>query len=164
MSAHEVIVRALSNEIGGLAAYYTEKLTPLCQSPLEVIFGAVMTFVLRQSRPQGLVCCIPSDEEKYSECQYLLMPQYPWFGYRIDWAIKIKGAKRPFVFIELDGHDFHERTKEQAARDRAKDRAIQSADITVFRFTGSELYRDPGGCVWQVMKLLYAREEQEVGQ
>jgi very-short-patch-repair endonuclease len=54
--------------------------------------------------------------------------------------------------IECDGHDFHERTKEQAAKDRSRDRALQAAGYTVMRFTGSELYRDPLKCVEEVLR------------
>lgn len=55
------------------------------------------------------------------------------------------------LVVECDGHEFHERTKEQAARDRSRDRALQASGHTVMRFTGSELYRDPMGCVLEVM-------------
>lgn len=54
--------------------------------------------------------------------------------------------------VECDGHNFHERTKEQAARDRARDRNLQMRGIEVFRFTGSELWRDPWGCAGQVIE------------
>lgn len=50
------------------------------------------------------------------------------------------------IVVECDGHDFHERTKEQAARDRARDRERQSAGAIVFRFTGSEIHADPFKC------------------
>jgi len=52
--------------------------------------------------------------------------------------------------VECDGHDFHERTKEQAARDRSRDRALQTGGYTVMRFTGSEIHRDPLKCVLEV--------------
>lgn len=55
------------------------------------------------------------------------------------------------LIVECDGHDFHERTKEQAARDRDRDRQAQLAGIEIFRFTGSELWRDPLGCADQVI-------------
>jgi very-short-patch-repair endonuclease len=45
--------------------------------------------------------------------------------------------------VECDGHDFHERTKEQARRDRKRDRDLQALGYTVLRFTGSEIARDP---------------------
>jgi very-short-patch-repair endonuclease len=54
------------------------------------------------------------------------------------------------LIIECDGHDFHERTKEQAAKDRSRDRASTLTGYEVFRFTGAELWRDPLGCAKQV--------------
>jgi hypothetical protein len=54
------------------------------------------------------------------------------------------------LIVECDGHDFHERTKEQAANDRSRDRAAMLAGFEVFRFTGSELWRDPWGCGKQI--------------
>ena len=55
------------------------------------------------------------------------------------------------LVVECDGHDFHERTKEQAAKDRSRDRHLNAAGYDVFRFTGSELWRDPWGCADQVI-------------
>lgn len=54
------------------------------------------------------------------------------------------------LVVECDGHDFHERTKEQAASDRSRDRALNALGYDVFRFTGSELWRDPWECAEQV--------------
>lgn len=54
------------------------------------------------------------------------------------------------LVIECDGHDFHERTKEQAARDRSRDRSLNNDGYDVFRFTGSEIWRDPWGCADQI--------------
>lgn len=54
------------------------------------------------------------------------------------------------LIVECDGHDFHERTKEQAARDKSRDRHTVMAGYKVFRFTGSEIWRDPMGCAQQV--------------
>jgi very-short-patch-repair endonuclease len=56
------------------------------------------------------------------------------------------------LIVECDGHDFHERTKEQAAKDRARDREAQENGYEIFRFTGSELWRDPLGCAKQVIE------------
>jgi very-short-patch-repair endonuclease len=54
------------------------------------------------------------------------------------------------LVVECDGHDYHERTKEQAASDRSRDRQLNASGYDVFRFTGSELWRDPWGCAEQV--------------
>jgi hypothetical protein len=55
------------------------------------------------------------------------------------------------IAVECDGHDFHERTKEQAKRDRKRDRDLQARGFRVLRFTGSEIFRDAMACaatVW----------------
>jgi very-short-patch-repair endonuclease len=57
------------------------------------------------------------------------------------------------VVVECDGHDFHERTKEQAAKDKSRDRALILAGYQVIRFTGSEIWRDPVACATQVLQL-----------
>lgn len=59
------------------------------------------------------------------------------------------------IAVELDGHDFHEKTKEQAQNDKEKDRFLQSHGYLVARFTGSEVYRDPQKCSNEVRHLAF---------
>jgi len=66
--------------------------------------------------------------------------------------------------IECDGHDFHERTKEQASRDRARDRALQAEGIAVFRFTGSDIHWDADACAQECIEFLIAREQEEANR
>lgn len=56
--------------------------------------------------------------------------------------------------VELDGHDFHEKTKEQAARDHSRDRLLTLEQWVPLRFTGSEVFSDPSGCLAEVMAFL----------
>lgn len=76
---------------------------------------------------------------------------------RVDFLLFAKDGRR--LVIECDGHEFHERTKEQAARDRSRDRMLLAHGCPVVRFTGSEIYRDVQGCVYEVVELL----EDETG-
>lgn len=92
-----------------------------------------------------------------------ISPQVDVAGWRVDFLIHVHAdwsrAEQPGpmgwnrLIVECDGHDFHERTKEQAARDRDRDRDRQAQldGIEIFRFTGSELWRDPLGCADQVV-------------
>ena len=83
--------------------------------------------------------------------EYELYPQYEIrddlnkIKYRIDFALlypRCDGNEDKIkVAIECDGHEFHERTKEQAKRDKEKDRFLQSKGWLVARFTGSEIYK-----------------------
>lgn len=68
-----------------------------------------------------------------------------------DWNRNKGGERWRAVIVECDGHDFHERTKKQAARDRQRDRESQLNGIPVLRFTGSELWNDPWGCALEVI-------------
>ena len=79
--------------------------------------------------------------------------QHTLGNYRADFAIMYQGHH---VIVEADGHDFHERTKEQAQRDRQRDRDMQLMGWRVLRFTGSEIHRDAVGCARQVEEFLHA--------
>lgn len=54
------------------------------------------------------------------------------------------------VIVEADGHDYHEKTKAQAAKDKRRDRFLQDKGYNVLRFTGSEITRDPFKCAEEV--------------
>lgn len=72
--------------------------------------------------------------------------------YRADFLISYPFFGAHFaVVVECDGHDFHERTKRQAAHDRRRDRELQQLGYQVFRFTGSELSADARGCAAEVL-------------
>lgn len=74
--------------------------------------------------------------------------------YRVDFLL-ICTVWNVSVVIECDGHEFHERTKEQAQRDRSRDRTLQAMGYLVLRFTGSEIWRDPWGCAEQIAGSIY---------
>jgi very-short-patch-repair endonuclease len=68
--------------------------------------------------------------------------------FRVDFLVQVlldNDHTLQFV-IECDGHDFHEKTKEQAKRDRQRERHLQNSGYTVIRFTGSEIHEDPYSC------------------
>ena len=140
-----------------------EQLEEVCESPIEVMLGSALLLggMLADGPGKAGVPFIQlqkADALDRSSCVVAVVPQYLWKNYRIDFALFADRVSQP-VFIECDGHDFHERTKEQASRDRTKDRAIQEAGLTVLRFTGSEIYRDPDGCAAQVLNVLANRVE-----
>jgi len=65
--------------------------------------------------------------------------------YRVD--IAISDTKSMVLIVECDGHDFHDRTKIQAARDRKRDRDIlYMTGVVTVRFTGSEIFADAEEC------------------
>ena len=89
----------------------------------------------------------PVDRADYPTTYSALIPQAKVHVYRLDFAVLGEGIK---IAVECDGHDFHERTKEQAAHDRKRDRFLASHGWTVMRFTGSEIYRDAASCAREI--------------
>jgi very-short-patch-repair endonuclease len=92
-----------------------------------------------------------------------LVPQVKIDRFRADFVVtseRFDDAKlfSPIrILIEADGHDFHERTKEQAARDKARDRALVADGWQVLRFTGSEIWNRPGECAGEVVAIISAK-------
>ena len=87
---------------------------------------------------------------------FFLWPQIEIGPYRVDFmfaAVRGDGSVS-FAIIECDGHDFHERTKEQAQRDKARDRYLIGKGFRVLRFTGSEIYRNPEAVWDEIIKIV----------
>lgn len=83
--------------------------------------------------------------------------QFPIGKYKAD--IVIMAALNAYnrcikVAIECDGHDFHEKTKQQASKDKARDRYMQSKGWSVLRFTGSDIFKDPMACAEEISKFV----------
>lgn len=81
----------------------------------------------------------------------------------IDLLVRSEEGQPPTIVdrklaVECDGHNFHERTKEQASTDRERDRELQAAGYPVFRFTGSDIWNDPMGCARQALRFLCGEE------
>lgn len=65
------------------------------------------------------------------------------------------------IAIECDGHDFHEKTKQQARHDKRRDRYFQINNISVLRFTGSEIWKDARQCARDVFALYNSKSKSE---
>lgn len=68
------------------------------------------------------------------------------------------------VIVECDGHEFHEKNKEQAARDKSRDRFLLGRGWPVLRFTGSEIHRDAAKCAQEVRDCLLSQWHSGVGR
>lgn len=84
-------------------------------------------------------------------------------NYRVDFAIIVE-FKSPFtnnlyykVFVvECDGHEFHEKTKQQVIKDNERTRDLQKNGYEVIRFSGSEIFEDVKGCTLKIFEIIYS--------
>lgn len=131
-----------------------------CESPAERLFllGGNLTndfgISIQFASPEQIGQGVDNDHSwivgelvgEISGDRFKLFQQYVVGDYRVDFCVpELRLA------IEVDGHDFHERTKEQAAADKQRDRALAMAGYRVIRFTGSEIYADPNDAVVECM-------------
>jgi len=121
-----------------------------CNSPLEAAFAAWWIAAVQTDPDRALLI-----EQQVPVC--LSGAQY-----RLDFVVSVNpeglygsyltaDREPPRIAIELDGHEFHERTKEQVDLRNARDRALQINGWIVIHLSGSEFNRDPFGCVAQVL-------------
>lgn len=95
---------------------------------------------------------------------YMLAPQYQVphgkSAYKVDFCLW--GQARPGfgddqtltkVFIELDGHEFHEKTKQQVAHDKERERFLSTRCDALLRFSGHEVFVDTAKCCLEVAKV-----------
>ncbi len=86
----------------------------------------------------------------------LVSPQHEIAKFKVDFLltyfrfISPGSEQKRSVVVECDGHDFHEKTKEQAAYDKARERQIQAIGYPILRFTGSEIFADPLKCAREI--------------
>ena len=101
--------------------------------------------------------------------QILILPQTKEFtidGYRPDFTIVAEGCTN--FIIEIDGYEWHEKSKEQAITDRKKDRAYLKNGYIPIRFLGSEVFHNVNDCIKEMIEIvayyiyLQARENEEL--
>jgi very-short-patch-repair endonuclease len=110
-------------------------------SPLEAAFLAWWLAQTTASHISGI--CL--------ECQFDV--EVGKKKYRLDFALQpleyyefdrlARSGSWPKIAVELDGHEFHERTKEQVKKRDERDRDLQLAGWRVLHYSGSEFNADP---------------------
>lgn len=104
-----------------------------CESPIERAFGAAFMLIHGYFRGKPMIQAGLAVTEQAP--QQFIQPQFlSQEGFRADFLIGWNHGRhdQTSIVVECDGHAFHERTKEQAARDKSRDRSLS--------------YRDPCGC------------------
>jgi len=84
-----------------------------------------------------------------------IYPQIIIGDYRVDfYLVNVNYDEQRSLIVECDGHDFHEKTKDQAKRDKARDRYLVGQGHRIIRFTGSEIFSDPFSVVEEAIAVL----------
>jgi very-short-patch-repair endonuclease len=145
----ERIVRAGAE---GEAVRFEEEFYDLkrhCESPIEELLLAALFADHRLHEFELIFMGNFEPHSRHVRGETVFVHQQVKIGpYRTDFlfhdaSVPLEIGPPRFMVVECDGHDFHERTKEQARRDKQRDRYFQSIGYKVLRFTGSEIFADP---------------------
>lgn len=146
----------------------------LFETGLWVVTGAARFLGARAPlvvAPAGMLLSgIPAADGSERIPSVWLWRQYQVLDWKVDYVVGVhlKDEKPRYLVIECDGHDFHERTKEQAAKDRSRDRRLQDAGYRIHRYTGHEIYKDAYGCalaaIMALFELSYSPDEIDGGR
>ena len=125
-----------------------DKMLDLCESPIEKLFLirlygdriSMMDFI------KDYIGIIP-------QCAETLEIDGEFKSIRIDFLLNVPNRDIR-IAIECDGHDFHEKTKEQASADKARDFGLQKKGLYILRFSGSDIHNKIDYCVRRVWELL----------
>jgi very-short-patch-repair endonuclease len=144
-----------------LRGKFVKACSDYCESPIEEIMLAALLWA-----PLGCAC-----RRKLQTCfsgrapltGIVITPQHEISGYRVDFAISVNrpATAEVRVVVECDGHAFHEKTREQAVKDKQRDRELQIAGWKVFRFSGSEIWNDAVACCGDIDRLI--RKDHRLG-
>ena len=149
------------------AATTAECFLDACESPIEKLMLASLAFVFHQDWGPALnphpafVCADPND-------RLLIEPQKQIGAYRADFAITHRHAVATGMVcevravVECDGHAFHEKTPEQAIRDKTRDREMTSEGWMVLRFSGREIVHNPRQCAETVREAVRKEHMRQV--
>lgn len=87
-----------------------------------------------------------------------VMPECEMGAYRADFGVMAKAYGKGNAIIkaslECDGHDWHERTKEQVSYGRKRDRQLNTLGIEVLHYPGSDVNRDARQCARDAINVL----------
>ena len=83
---------------------------------------------------------------------YWLYPQVEIGNYRADFELINHKDKK--IIVECDGHEFHQKSKQQVEKDNQRERDLKKLGYEVVRFSGSEIFKDAEKCVEDLLDIL----------
>lgn len=149
----DAFVISIGDRYAELSTLYNGKAT---QSPIEdQLLGALMWVEAEWAGfPRGDMLDGPFDDchdQAPDQLEFWITPQAKIGKYKADLLLwfRLRNALAG-IAVECDGHAFHEKTKEQASKDKERDRFFLTAGFPVMRFSGSDIFNKPLDCAAEV--------------
>ncbi|WP_160141570.1 endonuclease domain-containing protein [Salicibibacter halophilus] len=123
------------------------------ESPIEKTMAIELLNLIKSDSELGEIGFVDLEPQKTIKLNN--RNKYYVADFLITWkpTVSVNGVERKLI-VECDGHDFHEKTKEQVKKGKLRDRKLFLEGYTVFHFTGSEIYEDVSGCAIEVLEMI----------
>jgi len=144
--------------------HFIHAATHLCGSPIEQLMLAGMMWRRYGYERKLVEIWDTAADPVMPRADVVIAPQYHTETYRADFAMFVNffANEEIKILVECDGHKFHEKTKEQAARDKGRDNDLQIAGWKVLRFSGSMIWQDHEWCTDCVAELVRKEIEAQL--
>ena len=156
----QIAVNAMNKAIGKVV----ERSQEGSESPIESVLASAIIVDIMYSSAHSTPMFDMADKETKEDVErraiallnsVVVSRQIQLGPYRVDFyavsAVELDFGSIIFrLVIECDGHEWHERMKEQAAADKARDRWFARNGYGVLRFTGSEIWTNPDSCIDEI--------------
>lgn len=120
-----------------------------CKSPIEIILA--LSLDILELQRVGSATYIYFERQVEIQCGH--KKYYADFCFDSD-SINCL-VKKPYkLVVECDGHEFHQKTKEQVSRDNERDMNLKMNGYDVIHFSGSQIYNDPLKCAFEAIRLV----------
>lgn len=132
-----------------------------CESPIEQLLSLALEELNIKNiyKFNPFIDVVEIEKQKEIQCENK--------KYRVDFLIPViyKNQENKCFVIECDGHEFHQKTKEQVEIDNTRMRNLQKAGYEVVRFSGTEIWHRPYKCANEVLNIIlskckYIKEEK----
>lgn len=143
------------------ACQHMEHLVSVIESPIEeaMLYGLIIS-AQAEVEAVGFVVngCKFGDHDDSADL-LIIEPQAKIENYRADFLLTYQSSfpgfeKERQLIVECDGHDYHDKTKQQASRDKERDREMKKLGYEVFRFTGSDIWNDVYSCAKEAVDMV----------
>ena len=127
-----------------------------CKSPIEQIFSLafeIMNFVLYSD---FMLIMLESQADIHLKNKHYVA-DFLFDTEEIGEENYQKMCKPYKLVIECDGHEFHEKTKEQVKKNNERDYDLKMAGYDVLHFSGSQIYNEPFRCAKETLDLIYSK-------
>lgn len=125
-----------------------------CESPIEQLLAINLERInlLGMVVNNPFVDVIAIDKQQEIKCNKKAT-------YRVDFLITVeyKNQEIKGFVIECDGHEFHQKTKEQVEKDNERTRNLQKAGFEVIRFSGTEIWHRGYRCACEVRNIILSK-------